>query len=431
MTDDMSQINNQRMVSNIDRSSPASLRRTHRGLVLSKIQGHPGISRVDLARALGFSDMAATRIIRELIDAGLVEEMDLAQDGAPHKKKRLGRPKIGLRICNDGVFAAGIVVSAYHSEVSICDANGRLRASKRIGFFVSDNIAETARHYGRALAALVRESGIDPDRLVGVGVALAARTSLAEGEIVSSDYFGWGPDGGVFRQEIAKITGLPIEIDNISNALAIAEMRFGAARGASDFVLIHVATVIGAAVLSGKRLIRGQDGVSGMIGHFKTEATPLRCVCGRSDCLNLSATGFALLSCLDPAHGPAFDRTRLEEYAASLLQVVADPDTGPVIAQAGARLAPVLDNICKLLGPEMIILSGHLGTNEHYVAGLRTEIAAAFDGSRTSLLPVIPGSISPTLAAPHMALHSFCYSDRLDFPRFATDGGSDPATERS
>jgi len=399
--------------------------------VLSKIQGYPGISRAELARALGFSDMAATRIIREFIDAGLVEEMEFAQDGVARKKKSLGRPKIGLRICGDGLFAAGIIVSAYHSEVSISDANGRLRASKRIGYFVSDNIAETARHYGRALAALVRESGIDAERLVGAGIALAARTSLENGEIVSSDYFGWGPDRGVFRREIQKIIGQPIEIDNVSNALSIAEMRFGAARGASDFVLIHVATVIGAAVLSGKRLIRGQGGISGMIGHFRTEATPFRCVCGRSDCLNLSATGFGILSRLGKTHGPSFDRTKLEDYAASLLKVVEDPGNGPIIAQAGRCLAPVIDNICKLLGPEMIILSGQLGTNEHYIAGLRTEIAAAFQGDRTSHVPVIAGSISPTLAAPHMALHAFCYSDRLDFGRFAKDAGSDTASERS
>lgn len=417
------------MVIKIDRSSPASLRRTHRGLVLSKIQGHPGISRAELARALGFSDMAATRIIRELIVAGLVEEMEFAEEVSPSRKKRLGRPKIGLRICGDGLFAAGIIVSAYHSEVSISDANGRLRASRRIGYFVSDNIAETARHYGRALATLIRESGIDADRIVGVGIALAARTSLANGEIVTSDYFGWGPDGGAFRRQVHKIIGLPIEIDNISNALAIAEMRFGAARGASDFVLIHVATVIGAAVLSGKRLIRGQDGISGMIGHFRTGETPFRCVCGRSDCLNLWATGFGVLSRLGKAHGPSFDRTRLEDYAASLLKAAEDPDAGPMIAEAGGRLAPVLDNICKLLGPEMIILSGHLGTNENYVSGLRTEIYTAFQGSRTSQLPIVSGSISPTLAAPHMALHLLCYSDRLDFGRFAKDAGIGRSSE--
>lgn len=410
----------------VDRSSPASLRRTHRGLVLSLIQASPGIARAELARALGFSEMAATRIVRELVEADIVEEITAADSGKRKPSKRLGRPKIGLMIRGEGLFAAGITVSAYHSEVTICDANGVLCARAEIPYLVSDDIGETARAYGRKLLALIDGAGIDPARIVGVGVALAARTSLKENEIVRSDYFGWGNDGGLFQRELEAALGLPIRIDNISNALATGEMRFGAARGVDDFVLVHVATLIGAAVMTGGKLIRGKDGVSGMIGHFRSAPAAHRCVCGRRDCLNLNATGFGILSKLGKIASDGFDRTQLQTYAAHLLEVVESADKAPLLESAGACLAPALDGVCKMLGPEKVIISGYVGANDAYIAGLRTALSRDFGTEMSGRLPVVPGQVAPVQAAALLALSTFCYSDLLDFERFSNPSGLAP-----
>ena len=397
-------------------------------MVLSLIHTQPGISRAEIARSLGFSEMASTRIVRELLEAEIVDEIAGEEDRRPKPKKRLGRPKIGLRIRGEGLFAGGITVSAYHSEVTICDANGRLCARKEIPYLVSDNIGETARAYGQELGKLIAEAGIDPGRIVGVGVALAARTSLKENEIVRSDYFGWGRDNGAFQRELRDALGLPIVIDNISNALAMGEMRFGAARGVTDFVLVHVATLIGASVMAGGKLVRGKDGISGMIGHFRSEPSAHRCVCGRSDCLNLSATGFGILSKLGKVTTKGFDRSHLQDYASLLLEVVESADMATLIEEAGGRLAPALDGVCKILGPEKVILSGYIGANDHYVRGLRDTAEREFGDEWSGRVPIVAGELAPTQAAALLALSAFCYSDRLDFERFSGEGAPMPAS---
>lgn len=412
----------------IDQSTPASLRRAHRGMVLSLIQMQPGLSRADLARSLGFSEMAATRIVRELVEADIVEE--IADATSPEKKrKRLGRPKIGLRIRGLGLYAGGITVSAYHSEVTICDANGELLVRREIPYLVSDDIGETARSYGRELSALIEEAGVDPTRCVGVGVALAARTMPEENEIVRSDYFGWGSDGGSFGRALEEILDLPIRIENIANALASAEMRFGAARGIRDFIMVHVATLIGAAVMSDGTLVRGKDGIAGMIGHFRSAHSAHHCVCGRSDCLNLNATGFGILAKLGKVSTPGFDRNRLQEYAAALLGVVENPAMAPVVEVAGRHLAPPLDGVCKLLGPERVIVGGYLGTDGNYLRGLRAAAQQEFGAEWAQSVPIVAGEIAPTHAAALLALGTFCYSDRLDFERFLSDNGAPPLSQ--
>lgn len=400
-------------------------------MIISLIQQEPGISRADLARALGFSEMASTRIVRELLEAELVEEIADAAPRAPDATVRLGRPKIGLRLRPDGLFAGGVTVSAYHSEVSICDAAGELRARKEIPYFVSDDIGETARAYGRELSRLIAEAGVDPGRMAGVGVALAARTSLKDNEIVRSDYFGWGPDGGAFERELRGALGLPIRIDNISNALATAEMRFGAARGVDDFVLVHVATLAGAAVMTGGKLIRGKDGISGMIGHVRSAPTAHRCLCGRNDCLNLNATGFGVLGKLGMLKTGGFDRSELQAYAAQLLDLVGRPDTAPLLEEAGAHMAPALDGVCKILGPEKIVVSGHVGSSAPYLRGLRAAAERDFGRDWFANVPIAAGEIAPTRAAALLALSAFCYSNLLDLERFSGDADASSAPRRA
>jgi predicted NBD/HSP70 family sugar kinase len=303
--------------------------------------------------------------------------------------------------------------------VSICDADGTLRASSRPDNVPLGNLIDAARVYAAALRDLIEASEIDVNRIVGIGVALSGRTQPDRAQIVTSDYFGWANDGGEFCREIQKIIDLPVEIENISNALAIAEMRFGGARDVANFTLIHAATFVGAGVVSDNRLVRGESGISGLLGHFRAEQRSLTCVCGRHDCLNLSATGFGLLSQLGKLDHRAFDTSKLSFYATSLLDVLDDPEAANFVAEAGEKLAPALDSAVKLLGPKMTILSGYLGANECYFNAVKDTLERHFDYNHQASFQLVKGRISSVESAALLALHAFCYSDRLDYDRFA------------
>ena len=397
-------------------ATPASLRRTHRGLMLSRIQAEPGVSRAELARGFGFSEMAATRIARDLLGARIIEEFELAGE-VTGKQRRLGRPRKGLRINPRGIFAAGITVSAYFSEVSVCDGNGNTIAHRTVGNTSFEDAADTARLYSNALRELIAETGIEIDRIVGVGVALSAKTTPDRSEIVRSEYFGWDNDEGAFWNEVRRNIGLPVVIENIANALALSEMRFGAARGVSEFTLAHVATFAGVGVVSEGRIVRGATGDSGRIGHFRSHRRPLRCTCGRDDCLNLSATGFGVLAKLGRLDHDTFDRSKLPVYAASLLEVMQSGANDLYVKEAGEILAEALDPLIKLLAPELIILSGTLGSSDAYFEGTETKLSTTFGYCPDIGYRLVKGEVSPAEAASLLALHTFCYSDRLDFER--------------
>jgi predicted NBD/HSP70 family sugar kinase len=387
--------------------------------MLSRIQAEPGVSRAELARRFGFSEMAATRIARDLLGAEIIEEFELPEENTS-KQRRLGRPRKGLRINPKGVVAAGITVSAYFSEVSICDANGQTIARREVNNCAFEDAAETACLYSNALRGLIKDTDIDISRIVGVGVALSAKTSPDRSEIIRSEYFGWDNDGGQFWDEVRRNTGLPVVIENIANALALSEMRFGAAQGVSEFALAHVATFAGVGVVSEGRVVRGVTGDAGRIGHFRSHRRPLRCTCGRDDCLNLSATGFGLLAKLGMLDHDTFERSKLPVYATSLLDLVDNEENTVHLNEAGGLLAEALDPLTKLLAPQLIILSGTLGSNEDYFNGAEENLTAEFGYGPDSRFRLVKGEVSPAEAASLLALHTFCYSDRLDFERLKT-----------
>lgn len=370
--------------------------------------------------------MAATRIVRELLSVGIVEEFT-ASPKAQTSKKNVGRPKTGLRIAPGGLFAAGITISAYHSEVTICDASGEVVANTRFDTLPFDGVVEAARFYGQALRDLIEASQVSIGRIVGIGVALSARTDPEKCEIITSEYFGWGNDGGAFCRELREIVALPVEIENITNALALAEMRFGVARDVSEFALIHAATFVGASIVSEGRIVRGNAGISGLVGHFRATPQDLKCVCGRQDCLNLSATGFGLLSQAGKLDHPAFDTAQVSSYAASLMQLLETDAASANVARAGANLAPALDSMAKLLGPKMIVISGYLGAGDTYFAGLRAALERDYDHLTAPAFDLVQGTITSDRSAALLALHTFCYSDRLDYERFA-DGAQTGAS---
>jgi len=74
-----------------------------------------------------------------------------------------------------------------------------------------------------------------------------------------------------FRDRMRERHGLPVEIDNDGNAAAIAEWRIGAARGASNVVMLTLGTGIGGGLILGGRPYRGATGSGAELGHIVIE----------------------------------------------------------------------------------------------------------------------------------------------------------------
>jgi len=96
------------------------------------------------------------------------------------------------------------------------------------------------------------------------------------------------------QADVATATGLPTVVDNDANVAAYAELRFGAARGLTDAIVITLGTGIGGGVLVGGQVLRGAHGFAAEVGHFQIDPNGPMCACGERGHWEAMASGNSL-----------------------------------------------------------------------------------------------------------------------------------------
>ena len=79
------------------------------------------------------------------------------------------------------------------------------------------------------------------------------------------------------RGRLQRHVGLPTFIDNDAKALALGEGWVGAARGTSSYIAMVVSTGIGGGIVLDGRLLDGDSGNAGHVGHVIVEPEGRQC----------------------------------------------------------------------------------------------------------------------------------------------------------
>jgi len=129
------------------------------------------------------------------------------------------------------------------------------------------------------VAALVEELG-GVDGIDGVGVG-APGAVVAGGVIEQAPNLpGWVEPFSLGPALSEALGGSPVVVDNDVNVGTIAELRMGAARGATELLGVFVGTGIGGALVLCGKLRRGPAGVAGELGHVVVRSGGRLCGCG-------------------------------------------------------------------------------------------------------------------------------------------------------
>jgi glucokinase len=169
---------------------------------------------------------------------------------------------------------------------------------------------------------------------------------------------------------ISKKFSLPALLTNDANAAAIGEMKFGAARGMRDFILITLGTGVGSGIVSNGQLILGHDGFAGELGHVIVvpggrlhSGTGMR---GALECY-ASAPGVVItaLELLKSEAEPSILREKYKESNIGSKEIYEAANQGDRIAikafnETGKVLGEALANFIMFSSPEAIILFGGL-----------------------------------------------------------------------
>ena len=137
---------------------------------------------------------------------------------------------------------------------------------------------------------------IPSGNLRGVGIGVPGFIDIEKGLVVGSSNLP-GFNDFPARDEIQKVLGIPIILENDANAAALGEKWIGAGQNVKDLILLTLGTGIGGGVITDGRILHGSHGMAGEFGHMTVFPDGNPCGCGNNGCLekHASATAIAAL----------------------------------------------------------------------------------------------------------------------------------------
>jgi glucokinase len=96
------------------------------------------------------------------------------------------------------------------------------------------------------------------------------------------------------RSKLSEALGIPVALDNDAKAIALGEGWVGAASGHKNYLAMVVSTGIGGGFVIDGKLLDGEMGNAGHIGHINVDPDGPLCACGSSGCLEAVASGGAI-----------------------------------------------------------------------------------------------------------------------------------------
>ncbi len=360
------------------RGNPALIRDLNRTAILALIGDAGPIARADIAARLSLSAATVTEITRQLVDEGLVREVEQGRSSG-------GRPPVLLGLVGTAAQAIGVKVAPDHLALVRVSLTGDVLARATEPFAAGSDTA-VERLADRLAAAI---AGADPasGRLLGVGLGVPGIVDV-EGT-VDAPSVGWRrlALGRLLRSRLR----VPVLIDNDVNTLAVAERLYGRGRGVDHFVTLTIGRGVGLGIVVAGELYRGAHGGAGEFGHVPVSDDGPPCVCGKRGCLEAfvadpalvrQAVEAGILAPTDP------------DPIAGLRRLAAAGNEGAraIYARAGEVLGRAVGGLINILSPQLILISGE-GTQAW--SHLAPSFEAAVRGAVFRPLRGIPIEVDP------------------------------------
>jgi glucokinase-like ROK family protein len=325
--------------------------------VLELLCQHGTLGLGQIQRRTCLSRTTVSRVLSQLIEAGLVVEEHANGSGRP----RGGRWTPQVAFSGSVGKVAGIDFGRNHVHVALADLALRVQRRASHAMPVADDGLAALSAAAAMVRRLLRAEHASESDLVGVGLALPGPLDLERARVSRSILPGWRD----LRpgEEMSRRLGVPAVLENDANVGALGELVFGAARGHSHVIYILGTTGIGCGLILGGELYRGASGCAGEFGHMVVEPDGPVCeTCGNRGCVDTVLSGRAIIEMLRSKR--SFPESLSPENG--LRWAIHEAKQGNLACQraiheVSRKLGALVANLCTVINPEVVVIGGPLG----------------------------------------------------------------------
>ncbi|HFJ1912649.1 TPA: sugar metabolism global transcriptional regulator Mlc [Salmonella enterica] len=332
------------------------IKQTNAGAVYRLIDQLGPVSRIDLSRLAQLAPASITKIVREMLEAHLVQELEIKEAGSR------GRPAVGLMVETEAWHYLSIRISRGEIFLALRDLSSKLVVEECLPLPLTEAtplleriITHVDRFFTRHQQKL--------ERLTSIAITLPGIIDTENGVVHRMPYYEDVKEMPL-GDALERHTGVPVYIQHDISAWTMAEALFGASRGARDVIQVVIDHNVGAGVITDCHLLHAGSSSLVEIGHTQVDPYGKRCYCGNHGCLETIASVDSVLE---------LTQLRLNQSMSSMLHgqpltvdslcqaaMQGDLLAKDIISGVGAHVGRILAIMVNLFNPQKILIGSPL-----------------------------------------------------------------------
>ena len=327
------------------------IKQTNAGSVYRLIDQLGPVSRIDLSRLAQLAPASITKIVRELLEAHLVQETEIQEAGSR------GRPAVGLMVETEAWHYLAVRISRGDIHLALRDLSSKLVVEEQLELALVDETPFLNRVLSHIDQFFIRHQNL-LERLTAIAITLPGIIDTENGIIHRMPFYD--VKDVPLGETLEAHTGVPVYIQHDISASSMAEALFGASRGARDVIQVVIDHNVGAGVITDGRLLHAGSSSLVEIGHTQVDPYGKRCYCGNHGCLETIASVESVLE---------LTQVRMQQSMSSMLHqkpltvdwlcqaaLQGDLLAKDIISSIGTNVGRILAIMVNLFNPQKILI---------------------------------------------------------------------------
>ncbi len=337
-----------------------SLKEINKKNILKIVMDIGPISRIDISKRLKISRPTTSAYISDLIEDGLIGEI-----GKSDSTSSGGKKAVLLQFNGKAGYILGAMIGVKTIRIALTDLSSNIVDIIKIPTEEWQGPDAVVDKLAKNLKKVIKASRINKEKVIGIGIGATGLVDSRKGMVIfSPNLDGW--NNIKLKEIIEEKIGFPTFIENECRVQAIAEKKYGLAKNINNFVCVETGVGIGTGVFIDNKLVVGDKGMAGEVGHIITNlAGSRKCHCGNVGCLETLCSINSLIEDImadikksRKSTGYSGDKLEIEDLY--MLYEQGDEIVTKNVEKNAEYLGIGISNTIKMFNPELIIIHGEV-----------------------------------------------------------------------
>lgn len=329
----------------VEKKGLAQIKSQNRVRIFSEILRQQPISRTQLETVLSLSPSTVSRVVEQLMKAGIVKESGT-------EPTAIGRKPIMLYIREDAYYVVGISITKKRIVFGLMNVLGEMIEKVQWSTIAISRSEELLSTLERGINQLLLSCSIAPEQILTIGIAARGLINKETGRILfAMETKEWIP----VKEYLNQIFDCPVYLENnVAADLKAQYMQDSIIENA--MVYLYMDEGIGGSIIYNGKIIDGQSNMAARFGHLTVIPDGNLCSCGKRGHLEAYVTNSLLIEAYRQQTQLPCSSVKEICFAANQ----GEPEANIIIDEALRKLAFAISQILVNINPGTLVLYGEL-----------------------------------------------------------------------